>query len=154
MMGKRIYLCGGSTEATMVASFATRLKAAGHSITHNWMKHVLAHQANGGTDATLTQEAANQAADEDLAGVRSADILWLLFPKVASFGSGVEFGVMLERVRWIQSAAEQFPMIRAHVPTLMVSGNYTRSIFARKANLGFTDHEHAFDWLVPGDVAQ
>lgn len=127
----KVYLAGGSSEATLVASYAKLLRAAGIQITHDWTIQVL---ATPGGDRTLSPEARLDSALADLAGVAGADVFWLLCPERPSFGAGVEFGHSLRA--------------RDSHKVIVVSGPHVgASIFTELAHYSFATHDEARVWI-------
>lgn len=126
----KVYLAGGSSEAVSVLKWVDRCRDAGIEVTHDWASGVLAHQAKGGSDATLGTADRIRAALTDLGAVARADWFWLLMPERPSFGAGVEMGRALGKT----------PAI--------VSGPWATSIFTSLAEHVFDDHWSAWDFLL------
>jgi hypothetical protein len=126
----KVYLAGASKEAEMVRGWVDRCRDVGIEVTRDWASEVIAHQAKGGSDATLSIEERVKASLADLGGVCAADWVWLLVPAATrSAGCWVEFGKALGRT------------------PIIVSGDWSRSIFTSLAECRFERHEMAFDWL-------
>ena len=132
---KKVYLCGGSTEAGMVAAYVNDVRAAGYEVTLDWAsKRVREIAAAGGriTDALHSTEERRAIADSERIAVRTADIVWLLMPERASFGAGYEFGLS-----------------EGKSPFRLISGPWENSCFAEgEGILKFRTHDAALDWLV------
>ena len=132
-----IYLCGGSTEAGIVAAYVNKVREAGYDVTLDWASaRVREIAAAGGrvTDALHSTEERRRIADAERAALRSADIVWLLMPERASFGAGYEFGLSEEKVS-----------------TRIVSGPWENSLFVEggvNPVRKFRMHDEALEWLV------
>ena len=122
----KVYLAGGSSEALMVRGWVDRCRDVGIEVTHDWTSEVLANQAKGRSDATLTTEERVKHSLADLAAVCAADWVWLLVPAVGSAGCWVELGKALGRT----------PVI--------ASGPWGRSILTSLCVMRFDDHASAF----------
>lgn len=122
----RLYLCGASAEADTVSSYMARMRAAGHTVTHDWTASVRSARARGVRDDELSIADMCALARGDLLGVLAADVVWLLVPEAQSVGAWVELGYALH----------------CNVQTI-VSGNWRRSIFAALATYDFDSHEAA-----------
>ena len=124
----RIYLCGGSSELDAVAERMRQLREMGHTITQDWVAVI---RANGDANPR-TAPHKNRAmwSGEDLSGVETADVVWVMLPVKPSFGCAYEAGFALGRgVRTI------------------VSGDWRASIFTSQADARFNEHDHAMAWL-------
>jgi hypothetical protein len=130
----KIYLCGGSTEAGMVAAYVNDAGEAGYEVTLDWASARIREIAKAGgqvTDALHSVEERRAIADAERAAVRASDIIWLLMPAKASFGAGYEFGLSEGRVA-----------------TRMVSGPWENSNFTEgEGILKFRTHDDAMEWL-------
>ena len=106
-----------------------QLRAMGHEITHDW---VAAIRAAGGEanprDAAHLQRLA--WSDEDIAGIETAELVWVLMPSRPSFGCGVEFGYALSLGG-----------------DVIVSGDWRASVFTSQASERFDTHDEVFDWI-------
>lgn len=91
-MTRRIYVAGGSSEAKLVSDAMARLREAGWVVTSDWTVPVLARQAAGLVDASLSAEEAARHALGDMEGVRDADVFWLMAPAQKSEGAWFECG--------------------------------------------------------------
>lgn len=88
-----VYLAGPSAELPRVLRFVEALEATpGVAITYAWWKDV---QAQPSSDGSLPRAEQVRRARADLAGVRDADVVWLLWPETSSLGVPVEFGYAL-----------------------------------------------------------
>lgn len=127
----KIYLAGASREIDLCESFRTRLRTEGHVITHDWMREIRMCPV---MDHELSHEARHTYALDDMRGVLSADMVWILCPDNQSIGCWVELGMAL-----------------AIGATTVVSGNFSRCIFADLAPHRFATHEEAFTWITTPD---
>lgn len=127
-----IYVAGASAEVGRIAGYIDRLKRAGHEITHDWTISVLGARAQRLTDDRLSGAVRADYADEDLIGITLCDTFWLVVPEAPSTGCWVELGAAL---------------CAAHQRTIVVSGDWKRSIFTSLADYRFDTHEEVFDWL-------
>jgi len=123
----KIYLAGASKEIDLCESFRDRLRAAGHVITYDWMRELRCCPV---ADHDLSHEARMQYALDDMRGVLSAHLVWLLVPENTSAGCWVELGIALGRGDLVA-----------------VSGSWSRCIFADLAAYRFSDHESALEWI-------
>ena len=130
----RIYVAGASAEAHMVSAYMRRLEDAGHTITLDWTKSVLANRAIGKTDAHLTRTERCVYAHADLKAVWDADAFWLILPSNNSVGCWVEYGYAMG--------------LDGHRPTIVLSGHIDRSIFCELAPNRFDNHENALAFLL------
>lgn len=127
----RFYLSGASAEVALCQSWIRKLEAKGHECTHDWTASVIAN--TGKPDAELSDKERSDFAYADLHGVENADVFWLLVPPVGrSAGAWVELGAAL--------TCESMPKVVA-------SGDIKRSIFTSVADVCFSTHEAAFDFL-------
>lgn len=129
----RIYLAGASAELETCEYWMAKLRFQGHTITHDWTRSVRASRYMKISDAALRREVKADRAVDDLAGVRDADVFWLLAPSGPSTGAWVELGNAL-------AARDRAPL------RVVVSGPHERCIFAALANHHFASHEEAFAW--------
>ena len=84
----RLYIAGGSAERGLVSSLMTAAIFAGHDITHDWTRcEGYDRESNEGERALWAQA--------DLAGVRAADVVWVIAPEARSEGSACELGYAL-----------------------------------------------------------
>jgi len=123
----KIYLTGASKELELCESFRDRLRAAGHVITHDWMREIRCCPVS---DHDLSHESRVQYALDDMRGVMAADITWILIPENTSAGCWVEMGIAL-----------------GVGGCVVVSGNWRKCIFADLAVYRFTTHESALEWI-------
>ncbi len=123
----KIYVAASSKELERAKAAMAAVEALGHTISHDWVKCVEEEGEANPVSATHTQRA--NWAEDDLAGVQEADVLWLLMPEDAGFGAGVEFGYALSK-----------PWKR-----IVVSGAFERSIFPALANACYTDDDAALE---------
>lgn len=84
----RVYVAGGSAERAIVQPLLTALRAGGCVITHDWT-------VCEGYDRPSEPEERQDWARQDLDGVRSAEIVWLVAPEGKSEGSATELGAAL-----------------------------------------------------------
>jgi hypothetical protein len=87
----KVYVAASSKQIDRARAAMDRLRAAGHTVTHDWTASIAEVGCANPIDATR-QQRRNWALD-DLQGVLEADVLWVLMPADHdSFGAGVEFG--------------------------------------------------------------
>lgn len=104
MRPKAIYVAGSSREAALVAAYMDGLRAAGWIVTVDWPAAVAASPV---PDHELPLEVQQAHARWDLAGVASAQVLWLVGPSTPSVGAYVELGFALARgVRVVASGPQ------------------------------------------------
>jgi hypothetical protein len=133
----KIYLAGASAEIADIEAIIAKLKAAGHTITHDWTVDVRAAGNNASPD---DDEVRVRAALADLRGVVTSDLTWVRQPENASTGSWCELGaaaVMKEG---------GFPVDKR--PLLVVSGPSRKCIFSDLADHRFTRHEDALEFVL------
>lgn len=127
----RIYVAGGSDERAIVREFIARLVARGWEVTHDWT-------TDPGYDAPPSTNAKRRAANLDEAGVRLADVVWIVVPSEKSEGAAVEFGIA-----------------RGLRKRTVVSGpDCARCLFWLNADHVFESHEAAMMWLGFADVGR
>jgi hypothetical protein len=99
-----------------------------------------------GSDATLSSEERRAHAIDDLQGVLTADIFWLLAPdSKQGCGCWTELGAAVS-ARWLRNAAW---------PHIVVSGSKRdRSIFTELAERRFDRDGDALTWIVSEHVAR
>jgi hypothetical protein len=124
----KIYLAGASKELDTCKHYIERLKLLGHTITHDWTKEVEANGDANPTNATL--EGCRKWSNADFEGVYKANIVWLLYPENNSAGCWIEYGYALGIGR-----------------SVIVSGNWKKSIFSSLAFERYTNHELALDFF-------
>jgi nucleoside 2-deoxyribosyltransferase len=85
----KLYIAGGSSERlTIVRPYVDRAIAAGLTITHDWTRCE-------GYDRASTYQERRAWAEDDLGGVRRADVVWIIVQAERSEGAGVELGAAL-----------------------------------------------------------
>lgn len=134
---KSIYVAGSSRERELVSAYQTALKAAGWWLAHDWVAQMNACHI---PDVDLPIEAQRRYAEQDLAGVRRAQVFWLLVPSTPSIGAYVELGYALGLDT------------RDHGgPRVVVSG--LPSLFTSLADERYATHAEAFAALTrPGEL--
>jgi len=120
-----IYVAASSKQMDRAREAMAKLRAAGHTIAHDWVAEVEAVGSANPPDATL-EERWDWAID-DFAGIDRADVLWLLVPAEGGAGAWVELGYAL---------AKRKPVI--------CSGCHERSIFTAMA-VCYDRDDQAFD---------
>lgn len=127
----RVYIAGASAEIDLVERTIAAVRAAGHTVTLDWPAEIRRHGgvANG-PGLTLSQQRSAVGACE--AGIVGAEAFWLLVPKAPSAGCWAELGAA----------------IRERVDMIIASGDTQRSIFCARADLRFSTHDLALEWLV------
>lgn len=121
----RVYVAGSSRQLGRVRAAMERLKAAGHTVVHDWPTIIEAQGEANPADAT--QDERWDWAIDDLAGVKAADCLWFLVPAEEGAGAFVELGYAL-----------------AIGKPVICSGTYQRSIFTSMA-VCYDRDDQAFD---------
>lgn len=130
----KLYIAGASKEIDLARGYMADMRAAGYEITHDWCAVIDAH---GGIANGPDVKDAAEVARENIGGVLSADILWVLTPKVAtdSVGCWVELGAALMADRLIGPRSPK---------TIVLSGPQCRkSVFSALAHLTFASHTEA-----------
>ena len=127
----KIYVAGASKEIDMVERYIRILRDTGHVITVDWCAEI--RKVGDANPRDLPREENAKFAEDDLSGVRQADLFWLLIPQSNSAGCWIEFGYACAmRRRPISS------------PEIFVSGDYGRSIFcALKGVHCYDSHDEA-----------
>ncbi len=110
-MTKRVYVAASSNQLERAGAVMDALEARGYEIAHDWVKIIIERGAANPTDASEAQCALWAA--EDLIGVRSADVLFLLMPAEGGLGAFWETG-------YAQALGKP----------LVISGAYERTIFS------------------------
>lgn len=88
-----VYVAGASAEPERVRAAMNGVRAIGARVTCDWLAAI---EAAGAANEDLTEEQRKHYALEDLAAVRSADVVWLLAPpRGGSAGAWVELGAAL-----------------------------------------------------------
>jgi hypothetical protein len=112
----RIYIAGKFEEHSTIAKYAERLCAAGHEITFPWF---LRHLGTTPLD---------QAAQEDLAGVRAADPCIFIFERPLAYaGSFAELGMAIaldKRVILVGDEGDR--CVFAHLPQVTHVANFDK----------------------------
>jgi hypothetical protein len=126
---KRLYLAGASAELVLVEAYMRRVRDAGHEITWDWCATVRRIGASNPHDAKARQRLAWCA--EDLGGVDTCDVFWLLVPQAPSVGCWVEMGVA-----WQQDKR------------IVMSGEWRGTIFSALADELYDSHELALSALL------
>lgn len=128
----KIYVAGGSTERAMVANYMTKLREAGHEITHDWTK-------DPGYDGAPIPDSAQL----DYQGVSTSRFFWIVLPAEKSEGAFCELGMAI--------AIRDFAA-RIDPPVVIVSGFDAKRdagrIFCGLANKVFDNHGAALGWLI------
>jgi hypothetical protein len=124
----KIYLCAGSHEIAIAKDVMGKLRAMGHTITHDWVATI--EKAGCANPRDATEDQRRGWAYEDLAGIEAADVFWMMIPKTPSFGASYELA-----------------FAQAVVRRVIVSGNWLQSIFTSLADQRFDTHEQALSWL-------
>ncbi len=144
----RIYLAGSSNELDLCAGYMDRLRAAGHTITVDWVANIREVAAKNGFDNSANPREASEVdrqkwSFDDLSGVESADLIWLLVPQVGGKGCWVELGYAIAMVRFADATAR---VRDKH--TIVVSGDYKTCIFTSRADAQFETHEEALSSII------
>lgn len=128
-MSLRIYLAGAIRELERCKAWAEMIRNCDRTeLSHDWIAKVDAAVAAGKLrDRDLEEALRRELAEDDLDGIRSADLVWLLAPAEKGVGCWVELGYSLATERRI-----------------VVSGDHERSIFCSLADV--TTREDAVAW--------
>jgi hypothetical protein len=124
----KIYLCAGSHEIAIAKDVMGKLRAMGHTITHDWVAAI--EKVGCANPRNATEDQRRGWAYEDLAGIEAADVFWMMIPKTPSFGASYELA-----------------FAQAVVRRVIVSGNWLQSIFTSLVDQRFDTHEQALSWL-------
>lgn len=89
----KVYVAASSNETERAEQWIDALRRAGVEVTSTWVEEVKAH--GGGNPPGASTKERQQWARDDLYGVESADILWVLVPKDKSHGAFTELGYAL-----------------------------------------------------------
>lgn len=143
----KIYVAGASREVRAITAYMAELRQAGHEITFDWTKEVIAAQR-----AALVEPAAPKAglssakrlecALLDAEGVLTADILWVVVPQENSYSVGC----------WTELGIAIGASGCGRTKRVVVSGDWERSahtefIFTELADARFGSHERALSYL-------
>lgn len=142
----RLYVAGSWGEQHRRARpMLSRARAAGIVIAHDW---TVPFDTEVLPDALLPSEDRHRHAVDDLEGVLTCDVLWLLAPETqAGCGCWIEFGAALS-AKWLRLGRLGWPLVVA-------SGRTSeRSIFTSLADRKFESDEDALTWIVAEHVAQ
>lgn len=142
----RVYVAGAWVEQNYRAKpMIAAIKARSIVCTHDWTAAEGA--IHGSSDADLTHVQRRQFAEEDLKGIRGADVLWLLAPEAkGSCGAWVELGYALAMREFYRGF--NLPEFRDDSTRVIVSGpKNKRSIFTELTDRLFDTDEEALQWL-------
>lgn len=128
----RIYLAASRREIDLAREFMKRLRGLDYRITHDWIADI---DRNGPNDADVAHDEVVRCARNDLDGVESADLFWLMCPKESGSGCFVELGAAITLGK-----------------DIVISGAIDRTIFATLAKSQHgaelhRDHESAFQYI-------
>ncbi len=127
----KVYVAGSSAEMEDVERFMNALRAEKIEITCDWPAAIRAAGDANPADDAIREKAAN----EDLDGVESADIFWLMVPaQKGSAGAWVELGYAIARDMRI-----------------VISGEFRKCIFTSLADEMFDTHEAALAHIIEQD---
>ena len=138
-------MAGASKEVDTLVPFLSALRAAGHTITHDWTTEVIYNRDKGGTDASLDSLDRLKYARFDAEGVMAADLLWECVPGTmpcphcsqpilsSSNGAWVELGI----------AIGTYGLEHVISKRIVVSGDWPRSIFTEFADQKYATHREA-----------
>lgn len=139
----KIYVAGASKELARCQFWIDECREAGFEVTQDWTIAVL--EIRIGT--TLTAEERRKCARDDLDGVLSASVLWMLVPSNASVGSWIEFGYALALIDH-QATHAKISWAWGHVVEIVMSPPKPGNIFAELPGVrSFANDEDAFDYL-------
>src|SRR5271163_2783065 len=133
----KVYIAGASKEIDLVERYVRAVRNLGHVITHDWCAEI--RKVGDANPRDLPRGEVAMFALEDLNGVATCDLLWLLIPQNNSAGCWIEFGYALKT---------QVSAGSKGIPSLMVSGDFEKSIFcALPEVLCCTDHDIALQTI-------
>lgn len=123
-----IYLASAYNQKDLVASYIKRLPS-GLFVTHDWTvaPKWLPAELVGKRETELPEKVCKKLAEEDMKGVQTADVLWLLTPAERGCGCFIELGIALRQVQ-----------------TRVIVSGLQRSIFQHLADDWYASHEGAF----------
>lgn len=128
---RRLYIAGASQEYESISDLMRAAEKRGWTITYDWTKDVSESRACGFADDDFTDEKRRLLAGNDLAGIMTADIVWLVIPpKGRSEGCWFEVGYAYSMGK-----------------NVIASGAHHRSIFLALAEMRFNTHDEALAWL-------
>ena len=130
----KIYLCAGSHEIALAKETMQKLRAMGHTITHDWAAAI--EKVGCANPRDVAEEQRRAWAYEDLAAIERADVFWMLIPKTPSFGASYEFG---------------YAVTVSRACRVIVSGDWKVSIFTSLALHRFATHDEALAWIKDND---
>ena len=132
-----LYVASASENLHLVESYVDDLRSRGFSITYEWTKDV--REGGFKPDSELSQVQRRYAARMDAAGVKAADLVWVITPSVKNQGCGM----------WIEMG-----MALALGKRVVVSGALARrSVFSELAEACFDEHNEALSYIVSRAVA-
>jgi len=130
---KRIYVAGASAELPRAKAAIDACRTGGLEVTHDWPLVVELDRSTGGsTDPSFLDKCARQ----DLDGIESADIFWLLLPEAESQGAVFEYGYAVSTDKW-RTDKWGVPLVT------VLSGPRVKSIFWTQADYRFANDEAA-----------
>jgi hypothetical protein len=132
----RVYLAASSKEVDRAEYWTTRLSSKNILITSTWLDD--AKSIIGCNSPEHSHEDRLNAADECVAGVETADIIWVLMPIVGSMGAFWEFGYAhaCQLATCISGAAQY------------------NSVFSALAKYRFDTDQEAFDFITNTNMDQ
>jgi hypothetical protein len=145
-MTKRIYVAGASAQIELIERYLSCLRAAGWTITVDWCAAV----RRAGNVASPDDPAVRRAAaTEDLKGVATADVIWLVQPEGSSTSTGawVELGYALCEREYRLATVMKIGECVTTPLHIVVSGTSRKCIFSDLADYRFQSHEDAFDFI-------
>lgn len=92
-MTARIYVAAASREHARATTAADAVRECGGFVCSTWLQ--TAPEKWAGKDDRYDVDVQRQCAESDLADLRSADVLWLLWPTQPTVGAYVELGYAL-----------------------------------------------------------
>ena len=114
-MNRRVYVAGSRRELARARRAVARLCEHGVEVTYDW---TVAPGAEASADSEPAEGEARDIAERCIAGVRAADVFWLLAPDRGGFECWVELGAVL--------GGRQFAPVLT-----VVSGDIHRSVFVQ-----------------------
>ena len=130
----KIYVAGASKEIDLIEQFIAKLKAAGHTITHDWTVDVRREGGGSPNDPTVRRTCALQ----DLKAVEECDLFWLVKPAETSTSTGA----------WVELGCALSDPAKYTV----ASGASEKCIFADLVDHSFVDHMQALEHILEGDL--
>jgi len=130
----KIYVAGPSAKLQDFEVLFPKLREAGFEITFDWTVAIREAGSASPDDPVVCRK----AAEDDLQGVLSADVFWIVQPDEASTSTGA----------WFEFGAAATQRKRTGSPMIIVSGASKKCIFRFLADSLFESHDEAFEYIV------